>query len=101
MEYPLPEFSEAELKDLNFPNSQGFVYEIEAVVKALDGGNLETEHMSWSQSVATMKLMDQARTKIGLPPRQMLEQREKSGLEDDFPSDTLAVVLPLRSQKSH
>lgn len=60
----LPVFSETET--FIFPNSQGFVFEIVAVDKAIKEGKVECEEMTWKQSIATAELLTEARKQIGL-----------------------------------
>jgi len=55
--FPLPDTDYA----FTFPNSQGFVYEIDAVVKALDKGVQQCEEYSWDESRRVCELMDKAR----------------------------------------
>lgn len=50
----------------NFPNSEGFVYEIASVCKAIGKGELQCEEFSWQSSLHLSQTMDEIRHEIGL-----------------------------------
>lgn len=51
---------------LNFPNSEGFVYEIDAVMRAIDAGELECPEYTWAESRAVCAAMDAIRGDLGV-----------------------------------
>lgn len=52
--------------EFNFPNSVGFVYEIEECERAIKGGKLCCEDYTWGESCVTAMVMDRARSEMGL-----------------------------------
>jgi len=59
----LNEFSAA---GFNFGGSEGFVHEIRAVEAAIAAGKTCCDEVSWDESLAVMKIMDEARSQIRL-----------------------------------
>lgn len=61
-DFPLPPAPEGAILPWNYPSSEGFVYEAEAVVKALRAGLTESTDWTHEESIATMVLVDALRT---------------------------------------
>ena len=50
----------------NFPGGEGFVYEVQAVLEAIDAGKQECEDYTWRESIAVCKMLDHGRKSIGV-----------------------------------
>lgn len=51
---------------INYPNSEGFLYEVQAVERALRDGKLECEEFSLDESLVVVQLMDEYRRQLGV-----------------------------------
>jgi len=50
----------------NYPNGEGFVYEVRAVCAAISEGKLECDDYTWADTRRTARLMDTARRELGV-----------------------------------
>ncbi|KAG7399138.1 hypothetical protein PHYBOEH_009598 [Phytophthora boehmeriae] len=64
--FPLPEPAPGIPTPFNYPGSQGFLYEAEAVTKAIQSGQQCCEEYSLKDSLAMAKIMDEIRKSIGV-----------------------------------
>lgn len=67
-EYPLPEDTKAikETGSYFYPNSAGFCYEAAAVARCIAAGKTEAPQYTLSETLVTMKIMEQARLQLGV-----------------------------------
>lgn len=50
----------------NFPNSEGFLYQVKAVEECIDAGHLECPEFTLDESLAVVKIMDAYRKQVGV-----------------------------------
>ena len=68
-EYALPEYKTV------FPGSEGFIYQIEEVIKCLDEGRVESPNYTWREMIVVMQIMDEIKKQIGLQYPQDLKSK--------------------------
>ena len=69
-EYPLPEDTE-EIKKAGgyfYPNSTGFIYEAAAVARCIAAGKTEPPQFTHAETLLNLKLIEEIRTQLGIPP---------------------------------
>jgi len=72
--FPLPTCPEN--MRVNYPNSEGFLYEVQAAEECIRDGLLESPEFTWEESLAVARIMDAFRKQVGV--------------EYDFSSDAVA-----------
>ena len=54
----------------NFPGSEGFIHEIEAVTECLDEGRTQCLEYTWDDMLVSMKILDEIRRQVGVRYKQ-------------------------------
>eukprot|EP00933_Yihiella_yeosuensis_P055585 TRINITY_DN54417_c0_g1_i1.p1 TRINITY_DN54417_c0_g1~~TRINITY_DN54417_c0_g1_i1.p1 ORF type:complete len:375 (+),score=59.68 TRINITY_DN54417_c0_g1_i1:25-1125(+) len=64
LDFPLPKLPEGQ--EVNYPHSEGMLYQVQAAEACLKEGKLECPEYTLSESLVVMKIMDKYRKKMGV-----------------------------------
>jgi len=66
-DFPLPTASQSAILPWNYPGSEGMVYQVRSVVKAINEGRTESEDWTHNECINTMHILDQMREQVRYP----------------------------------